>query len=397
MSPSESVFTDLKGVYASGTYAGIKSKSSDDDAILDLGYIYVPDAVSSAGVFTKNQSRASSVDYTQLHKNQLKAMIVNSGNANALTGELGTQHTFEMAHETAHVFGLDDTQVGVASTGITGEPLAIDRITHAIPKLCDPSLKQGQKFADSILTTDLKSKQTWKSHTFEDGSTWVVAGCTKGSGMIAPNMATTLGFLICNVKIPADVHQNILEEAIDDSYNMLSVDTDSSTNDMMISFATGEHELTHPLSILSLLYKEACIDLAKQIAEDGEGASHAIEVTVRAAETERLARKVAKSVVDSPLVKTAIAGEDPNWGRILVAIGKTDGLSLDLEQLSVKIQDQTLFQEGETQSFNRDELSKKMNQKWVHIEIDLGAGPGMATAYGCDLTHGYITINTAYN
>ena len=196
--------------------------------------------------------------------------------------------------------------------------------------------------------------------------------------------------------IPADKHQKILEEAVHDSYNMLSVDTDSSTNDMVISFATGEHPLTNPLSILSLLFKEACVDLAKQIAEDGEGAEHAIEIIVRAACDEPMARKVAKSVVDSPLVKTAIAGNDPNWGRILVAIGKTPDLSLNMDQLTVKIQDVTVFSHGTLSVFNRNELSEKMKTQWVKIEIDLGSGSAIAHAYGCDLTHGYISINGDY-
>ena len=259
--------------------------------------------------------------------------------------------------------------------------------------------KNGQDCADAILTTDLVSKSSDTTLKIQ-GHDVQISGITKGSGMISPNMATTLGFIVTDLSLSTDDCQQLLKQAINESYNMLSIDTDQSTNDMVTFQSSGVIDLTltsEDIELFQSALTELCIDLAKQIARDGEGAKHLIEVNVNGALSVDDAKRVAKQVVESPLVKTAVAGEDANWGRIIMAVGKDSSVSIDLSLLSLQINNEPIFTLGEPEPFDRNAIRALMASGEVRIDITIENGPHCATAWGCDLTHGYIDINTAYN
>jgi glutamate N-acetyltransferase / amino-acid N-acetyltransferase len=389
--------TDLEGVYANAVAAGIKADG------LDLAYIHVPNAVSCAGVFTQHKFSASSVSYTKrcIKHNILKAIVINSGNANAVTGKQGQLDTKTIAKNVASKLNIHSSQVGVASTGIIGKKLPMKKVEQGLTELLSKqNPKNAEAVSRAILTTDLVSKTTFIEKKVGK-KTISIAGITKGSGMIAPNMATTLGFLVTNASLPQDVLQRCLNAAVKVSYNMVSVDTDTSTNDMLLCFATGQYKInsTDKLSLDSFqdALNIAAIDLAKQIVKDGEGATKLIQVDVVNAVSVQMAQKMAKLVIDSPLVKTAIHGEDPNWGRIVMAIGKDTSIKLNPEKVSIKIGDFTIFSKGSPVNFDRTDLKKELAKSTIFIIIDCAIGNANATAWGCDLTKGYIDINTDYN
>ncbi|RAP36470.1 hypothetical protein DID80_05420, partial [Candidatus Marinamargulisbacteria bacterium SCGC AAA071-K20] len=294
--------TDLEGVYAGSIHAGIKQSR------YDLSYIYVPDAVASAGVFTQNKFCSSSVKYTRkcLKNNILKAMIINSGNANTGTGKEGDENNKKMARLTAKALGLTKSEVGVSSTGIIGVQLPFDRVEKGINSLLkSPLKKEGQNAAEGIMTTDTFSKTVFKQAKVGK-KTITIAGIAKGSGMIKPNMATMLSYVVTNAHINSKLLQECLKEAVNISFNSITVDTDTSTSDMVIAFATGEKKFAESnnteISEFKALLKEVCIDLAKLIVVDGEGASKLIEVTVEGAKSYTEAKEVAMTVAESPLV-----------------------------------------------------------------------------------------------
>ena len=388
-------FTDVNGIYSDGIHCGIKSNGD-----LDLAYIYVPKCTGSAIVCSQNLIRSVTLDHNEqvFDRNIIKLLIINSGNANSVTGEVGADHVKQTVSKAAQVFDCDEGQIGVASTGIIGVPLPIDQLLQGIDSF-NVYQKNALLAAKAILTTDLVEKSAFKTIEIQ-GVPVNIAGITKGSGMIAPNMATTLGFIVTDLMLTSAQCQTMLKHAIDESYNMLSVDTDQSTNDMVSLQASGEVDI--PLTGIDLqafqnALVEVCIDLAKQIAKDGEGAQHFIEVNVSGAYSKQDARSVAKLVVDSPLVKTAIAGEDPNWGRIVMALGKDPNVTLDQSKLSISINELPIFDCGEPLEVKRSVVKKVMSKKDIVISITIGDGESVSTAWGCDLTHGYIDINTEYN
>ena len=387
--------TDINGVYASGTHCGIKDSGS-----LDLAYIYVPNCVGSSVVLSQNLIRSATLDHNEevFNTEPVKLMIINSGNANSVTGEIGMVHVQDTAAKAAECFGCLPTEVGVASTGIIGVPLPIHLLLNGLEQFSGTE-KNGVACAKAILTTDLVSKTASRTIQIQ-GHDVHFSGITKGSGMIAPNMATTLGFIVTNLALDSITCKALLQYSIDNSYNMLSVDTDQSTNDMVSLQSSGELVLSlneNDMKAVQHALTELCIDLAKQIAKDGEGAQHVIEVHVDGAQTKADARSVAKLVVDSPLVKTAVAGEDPNWGRILMALGKDPSVTIVQGLLSIRINDHPIFTNGHPESIDRPGLKAVMADFNIVISIVIGNGPYQATAWGCDLTHGYIDINTAYN
>ncbi|MBT5855310.1 bifunctional glutamate N-acetyltransferase/amino-acid acetyltransferase ArgJ [bacterium] len=396
MNTSKKSITDIEGVFASGIHCGVKSDKKD------LAYIYVPDAVSCAGVFTQNKVVAPSVvhDRKALKSGVIKAAIINSGNANTGLGKSGADNTKKMAQQTADLLGLKTMQVAVSSTGIIGVPLPFEAIESGITSiLADPKQKDGQGAAEAILTTDLCTKQVYKEAKI--GKKIIqIAGMTKGSGMIAPNMATTLGYLATNANIPQQQLQDALNAAIDMSYNMSSVDTDTSTSDTVLCWATGQHNVNvrnkTEWEAFQTLLNEVCIEMAKLVVRDGEGATKLIEVTINGAPTVKEARAIAKSVIDSPLVKTAIYGNDPNWGRLLMAAGKPD-TRLNPDKLSVFIGDHVLYQDGDAVEFDHEAIVAVLKKDPVNITFELNIGSATATAWGCDLTERYIEINTDYN
>ncbi len=320
------MISDIDGVYASGIQCGIKPGKED------LAYIFIPNCAGSAVVLSQNLIRSASLDHNEgvFKKGPVKLMIINSGNANSVTGDIGHVHVRQTIDKAAQVFGCEVDHIGVASTGIIGVPLPIQSVLDGIDQF-DIHAKDGHACASAILTTDLVKKESFRSVRIQDHDVHI-AGITKGSGMIAPNMATTLGFITTNLSLDCAHCQSLLTSAIQDSYNMLSVDTDQSTNDMVSFHSSGALELSLTAEDMAVFQAELtalCIDLAKQIARDGEGAQHLLEVCVTGAMSKNDAQTIAKLVVESPLVKTAVAGNDPNWGRIMMALGKDPHVSID--------------------------------------------------------------------
>lgn len=393
---ADDIFTDLEGVFGNGIAAGIKPNKRD------LAYIYVPNAVACAGVFTLNKFIAPCLTYTQkIMKSQVvKAVIINSGNANAGTGKIGLANAKKTSQYAARLLNLKPSEVAVASTGIIGVQLPMDKILSGLDTLlASPSVKEGHAVSDAILTTDLCDKIVHVSCKIGKKNI-IVSGIAKGSGMIEPNMGTMLAYFVTNASIPQAQLQVLLQGACDESFNMISVDTDTSTNDMALLFATGEKKFQLVSRVereaFQNLLTEACQILAKKIARDGEGATKLIEVRVVGASSRRDARKVAKLIVNSPLVKTAMHGEDPNWGRVLMAAGKDPDVKFSADKLSLFFNDQVIVKEGEIVS-TREQLAPVLKKETIVILLDLNLGNGHATAWGCDLTNKYIDINTAYS
>ena len=390
--------TDLEGVFATGIHAGIKSEGTKRD----MAFIYVPGAVGSAGVFTQNKFRAPCLDYTKrcLERGIIKAVIVNSGNANAATGEQGLRNAEQTAEWAAPKLGLTPDEIAVASTGIIGVQLPMERIHGGIEKLLQHTkLRDGHAAADAITTTDSYTKEVFVSAEIA-GHQVSIAGIAKGAGMIAPNMGTMLCYLVTDAHLPSPVLQRALEEAVADSFNMISVDTDTSTNDMALLFATGKQQIQASTTVFVQfrdLLRSACIALAKMIARDGEGAEKLIEATVEGAATKQDARTIALNIINSPLIKTAIHGADPNWGRVIMAVGKDHRCQVDPKRIDLRFDTEGILQNGEQLPFDRARLVALLKQEHVKIYVNLHLGEGSATAWGCDLTMGYIKINTDYS
>jgi glutamate N-acetyltransferase/amino-acid N-acetyltransferase len=390
--------TNLPGVFASGISAGIKKNGKKD-----LAFIFVPSAYGSAGVFTRSAFAAPPLLLTKqsMKKGTLRALIVNSGNANAGTGTAGMRDAKETASVAAKLLGIKASEIAVASTGVIGKPLPMDTVKAGLHKLLkNPLARDGDAAAKAIMTTDLTQKEVFMSATIA-GQRITVAGCAKGSGMIAPNMATMLGFLVTDAKVDSRTLQRALKVAVDDSFNMTSVDTDTSTNDMVTVFSTGKKgrkvsSATDKKAFTALLTK-ACQHLAKLIAADGEGATKLIEVEVTGARTQSEARRIALNVVNSPLVKTAIHGADPNWGRVLAAAGKDPSLTVDPRKVDLTFAGAPVMKRGKIVAHNRDKIRKLLSVRDVPIRLNLNVGKGHARAWGCDLTHGYVDINVSYN
>ncbi len=388
-----------KGFVATGVHAGIRKNSSKSD--LALIYSQVP-AV-AAGVFTLNQVRGAPVILTEKHikHGSLQAIVINSGNANACTGKLGLQHAEQMAEAVATQFNIAACNVGVASTGIIGVTLPIENILNGIHSAASQLSLNGEAAAKAIMTTDTYAKHIAIELEIA-GKTVKIGGIAKGSGMIHPNMATMLGFITTDVAIGQHELQHALALVNQTTFNMITVDGDSSTNDMVLVLANGLAANPKIDSIDSQDWKiffeglvYVCTHLAKRIAQDGEGATKLIEVQVQGAVTAEQAQAAARAVCRSPLVKTAIFGEDANWGRIASALGGSGSL-LDPLKLCIQMGDLLLLNMGDPLPFAELSAKEMLKQKSVVMKIDLGVGESQATAWGCDLTYDYIKINASY-
>ena len=389
------------GFSASGVSAHIKKSLKPDLALI---YSNVP-AV-TAGVFTKNKIKAAPLLLTKhnlnMSDNLCQAVIVNSGNANACTGNIGKLHARQTTKELANTLKINPSLVAVTSTGVIGVPLPIEKIISHIPKLVHELDKDGaDKCAKAILTTDTFVKEVAVEVQLSK-SQIRIGGIAKGSGMIHPNMATMLAFITTDADIASVPLQEALNIATGNSFNMISVDGDSSTNDMVLVMANKQaHNATintcsHPdwqLFYAGLL--EVCTNLAKQIARDGEGATKLITVNVVGSTTEKQAKLVAKSVVSSSLVKAAIFGNDANWGRIACAIGCA-GTNINPNKIDIGINGLKVFAHGMPLAFSEETALKLLQQKEVVIDINLGLGVVAGTAWGCDLSYDYVKINAAY-
>ena len=387
-----------KGFKAAGIHCGLKHKKKD----LALLVSDVPASV--AGVFTTNAIQAAPLSVTKkvvYETKKMQAMIVNSGNANACTGKQGLVDALEMQTLTAQKLNIAENLVGVCSTGVIGELMNMKPVQQGVAALVvDDCLENAIDFAQAILTTDTVMKNTSYT-TIIDGKEVIIAGVAKGSGMIEPNMATMLGFITTDANIDSPMLQMALSQITDCTFNAITVDGDTSTNDTVIIMANGlaqnkpltpEHPEWHKFYTTLQMVAE---DLAKMIAKDGEGATKLIEVNVTGAKTDEEARKIAKTVVGSPLVKTAVFGADANWGRVIAAVGYS-GAVVDPEKIGIKIGDKLLVEAGEPVHFSEEELMQILKQQEVKIDVTLHIGDGKGTAWGCDLTYDYVQINASY-
>lgn len=389
-----------RGFRFAGIATAVKGKGQ-----LDLGMIASDRPVSTAAVFTRNQAAAAPV---RLSKSLLKksegrtrAVIVNSGNANACTGREGSHNARDMVRLSADALGLDKSEVLVASTGVIGVPLSMNKISKGIPLVAD-SLRSGSidKFAEAILTTDRGVKIAQRRIAI-DGKRITLLGCTKGAGMIAPDMATTLSFVVTDAKVSPRALDQALRAAVAPTFNAISVDGDTSTNDMILAMSSGAAggsslrgaDLRQFTSSLTDLLDE----LARKLMRDGEGVHHVVDVFVRGTKTDRAARQVAQTIANSPLVKTAISGCDPNWGRILAAAGRS-GVPLKLDKANLRIGSVPVLVGGEpsTSSTWEKQASDAMRKSEYPMILDLGMGAGRARYLACDLSKEYVRINADY-
>lgn len=385
-----------QGFFASGVNCGVRRYRPD------IGLIYTEQDAVAAGVFTLNECKAAPVIHSQqlLPSDKVRAIITNSGQANAATGPQGFVNNTAMAQAVADNLGVDISQVLTASTGVIGKQLDIEKILASVPELVDRSNDVAESFALAILTTDLVPK-TVTENVKLSGGTVRITGICKGSGMIHPNMATMLGYLLTDVKLTPQQAQQLLKETTDVSFNMISVDGDSSTNDCNFLMASGATGITLDTVADFAVFKRALTNvaqfLARAIAADGEGATKLIEVELKGAHDLELARKAARGVTLSPLIKTAVHGEDPNWGRVLARLGAEGIPRASLDRMNMSLQGLTIFENGAPAVFDYDAARALLKQNKVQISIDLKSGSHTATAWGCDLSKKYVEINTEYS
>lgn len=391
--------TAVSGVCAAGVHAGLKKSEKKDVALI------VTDAPAvAAGVFTKNSVTAAPVQVCRQHLADAtaQAIIVNSGNANACTGELGMANAQQMAAITAERLGLAANQVLVSSTGVIGQQLPMDIIANGIQLAADAlSTEGGDDAAEAIMTTDTHAKSVAVAVEI-DGTPVRIGGIAKGSGMIAPNMATMLSFLTTDACITGETLQAALTRVVDDTYNLLTIDTDMSTNDTVLLLATAKAGNPDIAETAGENYDAfcaglqfVCTELTKMLARDGEGATKLVEVIVKRAKDRGDAEKAARAVAESPLVKTAIFANDANWGRIMMALGKS-GAAFHPYQVNVWLGDYQLVKDGMDAGFDEEKATELFAQDPVRITIDLRAGDAAITMWTCDYSYDYIRINADY-
>ena len=399
MKQIEGGITSVAGVKAAGISAGIKKTETKDLAII------ATDApANAAGVFTKNSVTAAPVLVCREHLSvpMAQAIVVNSGNANACTGEIGMNNAYRMTALTAEQLGIDANLVLVSSTGVIGQQLPMDKIENGIQIAVDSlNNDSSSDAAEAIMTTDTFPKSIAVEVEI-DGKVVRIGGIAKGSGMIAPNMATMLSFLTTDVKIDSQTLQSALTSVVDNTYNLLTVDTDQSTNDTVLILATGNAENTEIVETQGKSYDifydallSVCTELVKMLARDGEGATKLVEVTIKGAKNRTDAEKAARAVAESPLVKTAVFANDANWGRIMMAIGKS-GAEFDPYQVDVLLGDYPLVKNGMDSGYDEDKATELFDNDTVQININLRAGESEITMWTCDYSYDYIRINADY-
>lgn len=398
---TESGVTFAEGFVAAGVRCGLKTDGND------LALIVSDSAASVAGVFTTNRVQASCVGYSRrvVRTGRARAIVCNAGNANACNGEQGEEDTRAMAELVARGLNINPAEVLVAQTGIIGHPMPMDKINVGVPAAVEALDRDGDidmTVARAIMTTDTRPK-TVAAECDSDQWNGVVrlGGVCKGSGMIAPNMATMLCFVTCDARIPSALLQKALSRSTDRTFNRTTVDGDTSTNDMVLALASGMGGCS--ISVEGLAYEDfcealerICRHLAKEVARDGEGATKLVEVIVRGAPGETGAARIAKTIAESPLVKTALFGNDPNWGRILMAAGRA-GIAFAPESVDVLLGDIVVFQEGTGVAFDEQAAHDYLKSPEVRITLDLNAGSQSATVWTCDFSYDYVKINAEYH
>ncbi|NLX05468.1 MAG: bifunctional glutamate N-acetyltransferase/amino-acid acetyltransferase ArgJ [Phycisphaerae bacterium] len=396
---TNTTITAPRGFKAGAAACGIKSENK-----LDLAVLACDTRAACAACFTQNRVQAAPIQLSRDHVKEgyAQALVVNSGNANACTGPRGLDDAATMTQLVAGKLKISPRSVLVASTGVIGHPLDMAKVSngvnHAYDNLGDTE-DHGRAFAQAIMTTDLKPKSAYREFTV-DNQTIRIAGCAKGSGMIAPNMATMLAFITTDAKIaPHDLRANLVQ-AVSRSFNRITVDGEMSTNDMVAVFASGlasDHELGETwLSPFGEYLYELCNELALAIVADGEGATKVFHVMVTAARNFTQAHKIARAVAQSLLVKTAIHGADPNWGRIISAAGAA-GADFNPEQASCAIGNIVIFNRGTGADHDRDALADIMNKNDIWITLNLNHGEASDVVHSCDLSKQYVDINALYH
>jgi glutamate N-acetyltransferase/amino-acid N-acetyltransferase len=391
---SSSSITLISGFLAGAVHCGIKSKDE-----LDLAILYSEVPCTAAGVFTTNRIKSAPVVLSQRHlsKGQAQTIVVNSGCANACVGEQGLADASEMARLVATKLGISPEEVLVASTGVIGIPMPMDCIRTGIEKI-RLSRDGGHDFAKAMMTTDTRPKEA-TVQVDSGGVKFAITGVAKGAGMIHPNLATMLCFIATDASVNSDFLQSALRKAADASINMVSIDGETSPSDCVFLLANGLAG-NKPISFnngeaFQEALNQVCIYLAKSIAHDGEGATKLIEVTVEGAKHQTEACQAARTVASSPLVKAAIHGNDPNWGRIVAALGRS-GAEVIEDRLDVYLNDSCVMKQGSPTSFSKEEVEMALCKNNVIIKVCLNLGDGKATAWGCDLSEEYVRINSAY-
>jgi glutamate N-acetyltransferase/amino-acid N-acetyltransferase len=391
----------LAGVRLASGAAGVRYKNRTDVLLA----VFAP-GTQIAGVFTKSKTASAPVDWCKacLKAGLARALVVNSGNANAFTGKVGMEGARAVAQSAAASVGCRASEVFLASTGVIGEPLPAEKITKLLGVLAQDMSSGGWRAAaEAILTTDTFPKMATATASI-DGKKVTINGIAKGSGMIAPDMATMLAFVVTDANLPAPVLQELLDAGVKPSFNSITVDSDTSTSDTLLLFATGKGA-SHPaitkandkrLANFRTGLDGVLLDLALQVVRDGEGAQKLIRVDVSGAENDAAAKRIALSIANSPLVKTAIAGSDANWGRVVMAVGKA-GEKADRDTLAIRFGNQLVAEKGERAAkYDEAAATKAVSGREVEIAVDLALGKGRARVWTCDLTHGYIDINGSY-
>jgi len=392
--------TPVAGVTLGTIAAGIRYQGRTDLTMLE----FAP-GTTVAGVFTRNKCPGAPVDWCRgaLKGGKARALVVNAGNANVFTGQAGREATAATAEAAAKLIGCKPREVFLASTGVIGEVMAHERLTAALPALhATLAPDRWEDAARGIMTTDTFPKAAVRTAEIA-GTTVTIAGIAKGSGMIAPDMATMLAFLATDAKIPAAALQALLAKGSAKSFNCITVDSDTSTSDSVILFATGQAKHKRVPAEGGAMLKDfaraldaVLMDLALQVARDGEGAQKLIEINVTGAVSGKSAHRIAMAIANSPLVKTAIAGEDANWGRIVMAVGKA-GEPAERDKLGVAVGGTWMAREGGVvPGYDETPVVAHMKGREVEITVDIGLGRGKARVWTCDLTHGYIDINGSY-
>lgn len=400
--------TAPKGYRAGGIASGLKPSGAPDLALI----VSEVDAI-AAGVFTTSQVRAACVDYCRQRlqtKSTARAILCNAGQANAATGAQGWADANESAELVARELGIAPELVLVASTGVIGQRIKMDALRAGIPQLVAATSSNGsESAAKAIITTDLVTK-SFALETMVDSRPVRIGGICKGSGMIHPNMATMLAFVTCDAAISPHLWQQMVSRAADKSFNQITVDGDTSTNDSLIALANGESRtpaITEPgpeADKLEAMLTEVCMGMAKAIARDGEGATCLLEIRVTGASDDAAARQIARTIAGSALFKSAVFGRDPNWGRIAAAAGRA-GVPFEQDNLRVQLGDFLMMEYGQPLPFDRAAASGYMKQAaageylktdTVLVSVSVGHGSGSGMAWGCDLSYDYVKINAEY-
>ncbi len=390
----------VAGVRLGAIAAGIRYKGRNDVVMAELAA-----GTTVAGVFTSSKCPGAPIDWCRaiLPAGKARAVVVNAGNANVFTGKAGAEACKATAVAAAKLVGCPQKQVFLASTGVIGEVLPHDKLTAALPELHGALAEERwEDAARGIMTTDTFPKASTRTARIGDSEVRI-SGMAKGSGMIAPDMATMLCFIFTDAKIPAPALQALLSKGVETSFNCTTVDSDTSTSDTVMLFATGQAR--HPrvsdeggkiLADFARALNEVLLELALLVVRDGEGAQKLMRIDVTGATSARSAKRIALAVANSPLVKTAIAGEDANWGRIVMAVGKA-GEPADRDRISVGIGGTWMAKDGGVvPGYDETPVVAHMKGREVDIAVDIGLGRGKATVWTCDLTHGYIDINGSY-